>query len=78
MIPWLLPFISSNGLLVALCLGALAIFATYDSSRVQRGKELERARIEETNRKAASASDSVRAKSRSRSVRGERDPHSID
>jgi hypothetical protein len=71
-------FLSANGFLVAACMGALALFWTYDSSRVQRGKEIERAQTQKANKQAASVADSVRAKSRSPGVRGPIDPNFID
>lgn len=71
-------FLSANGFLVAACMGALALFWTYDSSRVQRGKEIERAKVEKANKQAASVADRVRAKSRAPGVRGAVDPHTID
>ncbi len=71
-------FLSANGFLVAACMGALALFWTYDSSRVQKGKEIERAQTHKANKQAANVADSVRAKSRDGRVRGPIDPHTID
>ena len=71
-------FLSANGLLAALVIGGAALLWTYDSSRVQRGKEIEREKVEKANKNAASVSRRVRSKSRSRSVRGQRDPYSLD
>ena len=78
MLGWLATLLTGNGLIAAACIGVLSVFITYDSSRVQTGRILEREQTQKQNRKASSASQRVRAKSKSRSVRGKRDPYTND
>lgn len=75
---WLRVLVTGNGLLIAGIVGALAIFWTYDSSRVERGRTLERAKIERGENKAKSKA--LEARSASRAGRGVFDPYtrSID
>ncbi|NDB64665.1 MAG: hypothetical protein EB165_02725 [Euryarchaeota archaeon] len=77
---WLIvrTFLSTNGLMVAIAAGLMAVFWTYDSSRVQRGMEIERERTEAANKQAGEISSRVRVKSRTPSVRGNVDPYTLD
>lgn len=70
---WLRVLLTGNGLLIAGIVGALAVFWTYDSSRVERGRDLERAKIERGENKAKSKA--LEARSASRAGRGVLDPY---
>jgi hypothetical protein len=70
---WLRVLLTGNGLLIAAIVGALAVFYTYDSSRVERGRTLERAKIERGESKAKSKA--LSARNDSRAGRGVFDPY---
>lgn len=71
-------FLSANGFLVAACLGGAALFWTYDSSRLQAGREQERAEVRKGNKQAAIVTDRVRTKSRDGNFPGVIDPNTMD
>jgi len=77
-----LALFAGHGLKVAAVLGLLATVATWDWRRIKaaenRGAETVRVETRKANDAAVSNSDRVRARVRAPSVRGQRDPNSVD
>jgi hypothetical protein len=70
--------IARFGLHAAVVLGVVVAFATWDHSRVQKGRTLERAKIEKATTNAATMGKRAADKSTSGGVRGQRDPTTRD
>lgn len=71
----------SNGMVVAIIAGVIAFGAwrAYDIGHQRAiGAEQAVAKVQEATNAAVKTADRVRAKSGTRRVRGERDPHALD
>lgn len=58
-------FLSKNALMAGAIAGAIALFLTYDTSRVNAGKEIQKAKQVETDEKAKKQVRSARRRVRS-------------
>jgi len=72
------PIIARFGLHIGVVLGVGVAFLTWDHSRVQKGRTLERAKIEKATSNAATMGKRAADKSSSGGVRGQRDPTTRD
>lgn len=68
-------FLGANGFMVAVCLGGLAVFWTYDSSRVNAGKRQQKYATEKANAKVDKLGTGAARKSGTPKSRGVRNPH---
>lgn len=75
---FLAPIIARFGLHIGVVLGVGVAFLTWDHSRVNKGRALERAKIEKATDNAAKLGKSAASKSTSSGVRGQRDPSTRD
>lgn len=71
---FLAPLLARFGVHIAVAVGFVVAFFAWDSSRVQKGKQLERARIEKATDNAAKLGKRAADKSTAGGVLGKRDP----